>query len=227
MARNRIKGIRKVRAGDLIRDERNWRFHPRQQQNALRVMLERVGMADALIVRETDEGLVLVDGHLRASLLPSTEVTVTVVDLNEEEAAEAMATLDPLSDLAGSDVDTLSDLVRDFDDLFVLPEFKELFGVPMDTFLNLEPTAPGEAPKTPPVPQPFDGAPVAAAGETDRRSEADDSMVTRAQQRAAARVSQTDGSRWTDDDELKKDTVMCPKCGHEWVLEEDKPDGGG
>ncbi len=66
--RDRILELRRVRAGDLQPDKRNWRVHPPAQRRALSAMLEEVGIADAVIARETDEGLVLVDGHLRADL---------------------------------------------------------------------------------------------------------------------------------------------------------------
>ena len=68
--RNRIVELRTVRADTLLPDSRNWRRHPKAQRTALQAMLERVGYADALIARETPEGLVLVDGHLRADLGP-------------------------------------------------------------------------------------------------------------------------------------------------------------
>ena len=57
--RNRVVELRMVRAGDLLPDPRNWRRHPQAQRDALRSMLGRVGNAD---------GLMLVDGHLRADL---------------------------------------------------------------------------------------------------------------------------------------------------------------
>ena len=82
--RDRIKRLDRVRAGDLLSDPRNFRRHPKKQRDALQSMLNRVGWADAVIARETPEGLVLVDGHLRAGLNADTEVPVLVVDLDGE-----------------------------------------------------------------------------------------------------------------------------------------------
>ena len=68
--RYRIKELRRVRAGDLRPHPKNWRTHPEEQQNALRGILAEVGIADALLVRETPEGLQLIDGHLRTDTAP-------------------------------------------------------------------------------------------------------------------------------------------------------------
>ena len=72
--RDRIKELRRVPASELIPNPKNWRTHPVGQQDALRGVLAEVGYADALIARETPEGLMLVDGHLRAETTPDSKV---------------------------------------------------------------------------------------------------------------------------------------------------------
>ena len=109
--RDRIKELRRVPAADLIPSPKNWRVHPEAQQDGLRAMLERVGYADAVIARETDAGLVLIDGHLRAEITPDAIVPVLVTDLTEAESDEVLATLDPLASLAEPDVDQLAKLL--------------------------------------------------------------------------------------------------------------------
>ena len=109
--RNRVVELRKVRAGDLLPDPRNWRKHPKSQIDALRTIWDRVGNADVLITRETPDGLMLVDGHLRADLEPNAEIPVVVTDLDEDEAGEVLATLDPLAAMAETDTDSLQALV--------------------------------------------------------------------------------------------------------------------
>jgi hypothetical protein len=54
---DRIKELRRVRAGDLRPHPKNWRKHPEEQQNALRGILAEVGFVDALMVRELSDGL--------------------------------------------------------------------------------------------------------------------------------------------------------------------------
>ena len=101
--RDRIKELRRVPASELIPNPKNWRTHPVAQQDALRGVLAEVGYADALIARETPEGLMLVDGHLRAETTPDAAVPVLVLDIDEAEADLMLATLDPLAAMAGRD----------------------------------------------------------------------------------------------------------------------------
>ena len=109
--RDRIKELRRVPASELIPNPKNWRTHPVTQQDALRGVLAEVGYADALIARETPEGLMLVDGHLRAETTPDSDVPVLVLDIDEAEADLILATLDPLAAMADRDSEALNDLI--------------------------------------------------------------------------------------------------------------------
>ena len=111
--RDRIKSLRRVKAGDLLPNPRNWRKHSDAQRSALQGILAEVGYVDALIARETPEGLQLIDGHLRAETTPDTKVPVLIVDLTDEEAAIVLATFDPLSAMAETDATALDELLRD------------------------------------------------------------------------------------------------------------------
>ena len=113
--RDRIKELRRVKASELLPNPKNWRVHPTAQQEGLRTMLAKVGYADAVIARETSNGLMLVDGHLRAETTPDSEVPVLVTDLTEDEADEILATLDPLASLAETDVGALKTLIEGID----------------------------------------------------------------------------------------------------------------
>jgi hypothetical protein len=108
--RSRVKELRHVRAGDLVENPKNWRRHPQFQVQALRGALAKVGYADALIAREVDGQLLLLDGHLRAATTPDAEVPVLIVDLDDEEADFVLATLDPLGAMAKTDGDMLKAL---------------------------------------------------------------------------------------------------------------------
>ena len=114
--RNRIKELRQVRASELLPNPRNWRRHPAGQADALRGALAEIGYADALIAYETPDGLMLIDGHLRAETTPDMEVPVLVTDLDESEASKLLATLDPLSAMAEADTETLG-LLRESVDI--------------------------------------------------------------------------------------------------------------
>lgn len=112
--RDRIRELRRVPAGDLLPNPRNWRTHPPRQRDALQAVLAEIGYANALLARETDDGrLMLIDGHLRAETTPQTSVPVLVLDVTEAESDKLLATLDPLSSLAGADSEKLGDLLGD------------------------------------------------------------------------------------------------------------------
>ncbi len=110
--RDRVRELRRVRAGDLKPNPRNWRTHPKAQQDALRGLLAEVGYADALLARELPDGsLELVDCHLRAETTPDAEVPVLILDVTEEEAAKILATVDPLAAMAETDAAALEALL--------------------------------------------------------------------------------------------------------------------
>jgi hypothetical protein len=112
--RDRVKELRRVKASELHPNPRNWRMHPKRQQDALRGVLAEIGYADALLVREREGGgLELIDGHLRAETTPDQLVPVLVLDVTADEAAKILATLDPLSALAEADSLKLDELLRD------------------------------------------------------------------------------------------------------------------
>ncbi len=109
--RDRIKSLRRVKASELLPNPKNWRRHPDAQVDALRGVLEEVGIADTLLVRETPDGLMLIDGHLRADLDPDTKWPVLVLDVTEAEADKIMATHDPLAAMAEADEQKLGELL--------------------------------------------------------------------------------------------------------------------
>ena len=112
--RDRIKELRRVKASDLMPNPNNWRLHPASQENALRSVLADVGFADAAIARETKDGLMLIDGHLRTEVASDTEIPVLIVDLDEDEANRLLATLDPIATMAEANSDMLESLIEGY-----------------------------------------------------------------------------------------------------------------
>src|SRR5947209_7421972 len=99
--RNRIKAHRRVRAGDLVPHEFNFRTHPEMQRAALLALYQEVGFARSLLAYELPDGrLKLLDGHLRRDLDPDMEVDVEVLDVTDEEARALLLNIDPLATLA-------------------------------------------------------------------------------------------------------------------------------
>ena len=73
--RNRIKAHRRVRAGDLVPHELNFRLHPERQRAAVEALYRKIGRARSLLVYELPDGrLKLIDGHLRRELHPDWEL---------------------------------------------------------------------------------------------------------------------------------------------------------
>jgi len=111
--KDRVKELRRVPASELRANPKNWRRHPPSQEAALRGVLEDIGFADAVIARETDDGLELIDGHLRQEVMGDQSIPVLIVDVTEEEADKMLLTLDPLAMMAHADTDQLLHLLRD------------------------------------------------------------------------------------------------------------------
>ena len=114
--KDRIRELRRVKASSLAPNPRNWRRHPKAQADALRGILAEVGIADAVLARERDDGVLeLVDGHLRAETLGDEEVPVLVLDIDEKEAIKLLATLDPLASMAETDPEMLKELLAEIE----------------------------------------------------------------------------------------------------------------
>jgi hypothetical protein len=109
--RNRIKGHRRVRAGDLVPHEMNPRLHSEAQRAALAALYEEVGFARSLLAYELPDGrLKLIDGHLRQSMDPDMEVDVEILDVDDAEARALLLSIDPLARLADYDAAALDAL---------------------------------------------------------------------------------------------------------------------
>jgi hypothetical protein len=117
MIRNRIKTHRRVRAGDLVPHEFNFRTHPDGQRAALQALYREIGFARSLLAYELPDGqLKLIDGHLRRDMDPDMEVEVEVLDVTEDEARTLLLSIDPLAALAETQQqlrDRLQELVPD------------------------------------------------------------------------------------------------------------------
>jgi DNA modification methylase len=108
---DRVKEFRRVPASELKANPKNWREHPPEQRKALGAVLDEVGIAGALLARETDDGLELIDGHLRTEMDDATEWPVLILDVDEDEADIILATSDPIGAMASQNDKGLTDLI--------------------------------------------------------------------------------------------------------------------
>lgn len=112
--RNRIIGHGEEAPDQLLANPRNWRIHPKAQQDALAGVLDQVGWVQDIIVNQQTGHVV--DGHARVAIAISRQelsVPVVYVDLSEDEEALILATLDPLSAMAATDREQLSSLLAE------------------------------------------------------------------------------------------------------------------
>jgi len=112
--RSRIVGAGEEAPDQLLANPANWRLHPKAQRDALAGALDQVGWVQQVLVNRRS-GFV-VDGHARVALaLSRGEATVPVlyVDLDPDEEALVLATLDPISAMAGRDDEKLRALLAD------------------------------------------------------------------------------------------------------------------
>jgi len=101
--RDRILGLERIPAHDLLDHTGNWRLHPQFQQDALAGVLREVGIAGALLVYKSPAAggqYVTIDGHLRKAIAPDQEWPCLVLDVDDDEARYLLATHDPLAALA-------------------------------------------------------------------------------------------------------------------------------
>ena len=112
--RNRITRTGMAPLAEIQFNARNWRIHPKAQQDALAGVLSEVGVVQHVIINERSGNLV--DGHLRVTLADRNgepAVPAVWVDLSDEEEALILATLDPISAMAATDREQLSALLAE------------------------------------------------------------------------------------------------------------------
>lgn len=178
--RNRIVGEGDEAPDQLLAHPKNWRIHPRAQQEALAGVLSEVGWVQRVLVNRNTSHVL--DGHARVALAISRDepsVPVLYVDLSEEEEDKILATLDPIAAMAAADKANLGTLLEGVapKDEHLRAFFADLairHGTDFTRFLDQpgagQPTAPSQDQDGRPLPAPAaapnaDGSP-AATGPT-------------------------------------------------------------
>src|SRR5450756_3231871 len=129
--RSRIVGMEDVAPDQLTAHPLNWREHPGPQRDALRGSLSEVGWVQNVVVSKRTGHVV--DGHARVEEALSrheASVPVLYVDLDPDEEALVLATLDPISAMATADTAKLEELLAGIsvDDAGLLALLGELAG---------------------------------------------------------------------------------------------------
>ncbi len=112
--RSRIVGHGSEAPDQLVANPRNYRTHPKAQQDALEGVLNEVGWVQDVIVNQRTGHVV--DGHARIAIAITRQeptVPVVYVDLDENEEGVILASLDPLAGMAGIDQEKLDQLLAE------------------------------------------------------------------------------------------------------------------
>lgn len=111
--RIRVREMKIVDASLLEPHPGNFRVHTPEQRTAMDGVLNEVGFAGAVLVRELDGGRYQVlDGHLRVEEMAGQQVPILVTDLSETEARKVLATFDAVGSMAEVDVGGLRALIE-------------------------------------------------------------------------------------------------------------------
>lgn len=113
---SRIIGSGEEEPEQLLANPKNFRVHPKEQQDALEGALDTIGWIQQVIVNQNTGHII--DGHLRVSLAMrkgETRIPVIYVDLTQEEEDIALATIDPITGLANQDNELLQSLLAGID----------------------------------------------------------------------------------------------------------------
>jgi len=110
--RSRIKEFfPDFKTADLKPHPLNWRLHPEAQKTLLSGLLQKFGKIDAILAYQSERygGYVIIDGHQRQELDDS--YPVIVIDVTDDEAAQILATYNPMADLATQDTEAYRNLL--------------------------------------------------------------------------------------------------------------------
>src|SRR5436305_11505716 len=113
--RDRVREFGRVPARDLLDNDGNPRRHPQAQRDALRGVLEQVGVAAALVAYRSERNggrLTLIDGHLRRQDYDLDWPTL-ILDVADAEADLLLATHDALTGQAEYDKPKLDALLQE------------------------------------------------------------------------------------------------------------------
>jgi len=110
--KNRIVGHGEENPDQLLANPKNWRVHPKQQQDAITGVLDEVGWVQSVLVNRLTGNLI--DGHMRVQLALRSgveKIPVVYVELTPEEEDLILASLDPIGALAVPDAEKREELL--------------------------------------------------------------------------------------------------------------------
>lgn len=113
---SRIVGHDRVAPDQLLANPLNFRTHPMAQREALKDAITEIGFIRSVTVNKRTGNIV--DGHERVWQALTSEqpwIDVEYIDLSEKEEKKALASMDPISEMATIDNGKLDELLRDIE----------------------------------------------------------------------------------------------------------------
>jgi hypothetical protein len=136
--KNRIVGHGEKPADQFVFNPLNYRRHPEEQREAVRMMLGHVGWVTEVIQNVRTGNLIDGQARIEEALRqdPTQLIPYTEVDLSLAEEKAVLATLDPMTGLAETDAETLDLLIKET--VAEMPDLDEL----LQSLHNEEPPEP-------------------------------------------------------------------------------------
>lgn len=120
--RDRVLEMKRVKASELRRNDKNPNVHGDAQRKTMRGILAEIGFAGAELCYYSERNggaLTLIDGELRMTESGNTELPCLITDLDDAEADKLLLLFDPVRAMADQDdarINALLDDVRSEDD---------------------------------------------------------------------------------------------------------------
>jgi len=122
----------------------NPRVHLDTQREALRTMLDKYGIVDAIVVRKEGDHYELINGHLRHEEIHQ-KIPALVIKATRQEAAKLLATYDAVGTLATINKNALDKLIKSQDKLD--PKLQPVFDRLLESAMAMEEAHPGKPTK--------------------------------------------------------------------------------
>lgn len=134
--RNRIKEVKRLRFGDISQHPTNPKDHPDYQRQVFRESVAFVGFGSVPLAYESARNggkLTWVDGNMRGDEMPDYVGEGGILDIDDEEAAFLLVTLDPIAALAQTNAERMAQTLESVStDSDVLNSFLEEYGQAAD-----------------------------------------------------------------------------------------------
>lgn len=130
-----VVGFERIDPTKIKPHPHNPRVHLDAQREALRAMLDKYGIVDAIVVRKEGNHYELINGHLRHEEIRQ-KIPALVIKATRQEAAKLLATYDAVGTLATINKNALDKLIKSQDKLD--PRLQPVFDRLLESAMAME-----------------------------------------------------------------------------------------